>query len=358
MAHHLVQAGLDALVIDARSIGLGSSCASSSLLQYEIDTPLCQLIPRLGEAKALTAYRSCAAAITELSDICRDTGFPHFRLKKSLQLAATRKDRKELLEEYQVRKQYGFELEWLEAGELARIFGIESPAALLTELAADTDCYLLTHHLLQFNIRRGLRVFDRTKMESAGRTGSGFTVHTANGARIRCRKIIYATGYEDAGLLNRRRVKLQSTYVTISESFSHPPPYWPGDVLIWTTGSPYLYIRTTPDHRIMVGGRDETFIDPKRRDLLIDRKAKGLRRDFLSLFPKIPFLPEFSWTGVFISTPDGLPYIGEFPGRNGEFHALGYGGNGITFSQVAAKLITETLIRGDARTLSHFAFDR
>jgi glycine/D-amino acid oxidase-like deaminating enzyme len=358
MAHHLVEAGFDTLVIDARSIGLGSSCASSSLLQYEIDEPLHQLIPRLGEARALAAYESCAAAITELREICRETGFPHFRLRKSLQLAAKKKDRKRLEQEYRVRKQHGFELEWLEAGELAQIFGIEAPAALLTELAADTDCYLLTHHLHQYNIRRGLRVYDRTKMESASRTRNGFTVHTANGARIRCRKIIYATGYEAAAQLDLRRVKLQSTYVTISEAFSGPPPYWPGDVLIWTTGNPYLYARTTPDHRIMVGGRDEPFIDPVRRDRLIDRKAKRLRRDFLSVFPRIPFLPEFSWTGVFINTPDGLPYIGEFPGRNGEFFALGYGGNGITFSQVAAKLITEMLTRGGKRMTSYFGFDR
>ena len=43
-AHYLVQEGIDCALIDARTIGLGSTCASTSLLQYEIDTSLHQLI--------------------------------------------------------------------------------------------------------------------------------------------------------------------------------------------------------------------------------------------------------------------------------------------------------------------------
>ena len=232
IAHQLMEAGLETMVIDARSVGLGSTCASSSLLQYEIDEPLHRLIPRMGEERALAAYRSCASSILELADICRETGFPHFRPRKSLQLAAKEKDRSQLFEEFQVRRRHGFELEWMEAAELSKQFGIAAPAALLTAMAADTDCYLLTHHLHQYNMRRGLRIFDRTELVSADRIGGGFRVNTANGARVRCRYIIYATGYEAAKRLQLRRVKLKSTFVTISESFSAPPPYWPGDVLI------------------------------------------------------------------------------------------------------------------------------
>jgi len=44
VAHHLLQKNIPCVIVDARSIGLGSSCASTSLLQYEIDTPLYKLI--------------------------------------------------------------------------------------------------------------------------------------------------------------------------------------------------------------------------------------------------------------------------------------------------------------------------
>ena len=39
-AYYLTNAGLNCVVVDSRTIGLGSTCASTALLQYELDTPL------------------------------------------------------------------------------------------------------------------------------------------------------------------------------------------------------------------------------------------------------------------------------------------------------------------------------
>ena len=50
-----------------------------------------------------------------------------------------------------------------------------------------------------------------------------------------------------------------------------------------------------------------------------------------------------AWCGTFSSTDDGLPYIGTWPGVDRMFYALGYGGNGITFSMIAAQLIKNKL---------------
>src|SRR6202035_1890663 len=47
----------------------------------------------------------------------------------------------------------------------------------------------------------------------------------------------------------------------------------------------------------------------------------------------------FRWSGAFDSTSDGMPLIGPVPGMKGIFAAYGYGGNGITFSFLAARLI-------------------
>ena len=39
IAYHLTEAGCDTVVLDRRDIGGGSTSASTSLLQYEVDTP-------------------------------------------------------------------------------------------------------------------------------------------------------------------------------------------------------------------------------------------------------------------------------------------------------------------------------
>jgi len=50
----------------------------------------------------------------------------------------------------------------------------------------------------------------------------------------------------------------------------------------------------------------------------------------------------YAWSGTFGETKDGLPYIGgvhpRFPHT---YFALGYSGNGITFSVVAAEIIRD-----------------
>jgi len=49
---------------------------------------------------------------------------------------------------------------------------------------------------------------------------------------------------------------------------------------------------------------------------------------------------EFSWAGIFGSTKNGLPFIGTFKNYR-IVYLLGFGGNGITFSAVAAEILTD-----------------
>jgi glycine/D-amino acid oxidase-like deaminating enzyme len=49
----------------------------------------------------------------------------------------------------------------------------------------------------------------------------------------------------------------------------------------------------------------------------------------------------YAWAGTFATTEDGLPYIGELATHPGVWMALGYGGNGITFAVIAARLIRD-----------------
>jgi glycine/D-amino acid oxidase-like deaminating enzyme len=112
-------------------------------------------------------------------------------------------------------------------------------------------------------------------------------------------------------------------------------------IMIWNTADPYLYMRQTSDQRILIGGRDEPFVNAKKREALIVQKSKQLENDFKKLFPDHPFAAEFRWTGTFGTTKDGLPYIGADKNRNNVFYALGFGGNGITFSLIAAQILSD-----------------
>ncbi|MES2891709.1 MAG: FAD-dependent oxidoreductase, partial [Bacteroidota bacterium] len=80
-AYYLVNAGVDCIVIDRRTIGLGSTCSSTSLLQYEIDNPLCKLAEQIGEQSAGRAYQLCGEAILKLEKIAKKIKCEDFQLK-------------------------------------------------------------------------------------------------------------------------------------------------------------------------------------------------------------------------------------------------------------------------------------
>jgi hypothetical protein len=57
--------GYKTILIDRREIGHGSTSATTSMLQYEIDVPLYQLIDLIGKA-AVESYWACYKSIDDL----------------------------------------------------------------------------------------------------------------------------------------------------------------------------------------------------------------------------------------------------------------------------------------------------
>ena len=357
-AHYLIREGIDCTLIDARSIGLGSTCASTSLLQYEIDTPLHELIKIVGERNAVRSYKLGVSAITKLSELATKAGIKDFEMKKSLYYAAHKKDIPFLKIEFETRKKKGFKVKWLDEDQVFKQFGFSCPGGILSDIAAATDSYLLTHHLLQYNISKGLKVYDRTPVVSVKHNRFDIQLKTQEKFIITAKKLVYATGYEVVNFISKPIVKLTSTYAIASEAFNSPIKPGKSDVLMWNTAKPYLYLRSTNDNRIIVGGRDEEFFSHIKRDKLIPQKSKQLQKDFKKIFPSIPFKTEFSWAGIFGSTKDGLPYIGTYRKLQNSFFALGFGGNGITFSQVAGEIIASLLKGKKNRDANIFSFER
>lgn len=355
--YYLLNAGIDCTMIDARTIGLGSTSASTALLQYEIDTPLHKLIDMVGKEHAERAYQLCDYAIGELGKIAKKLKINEFENKKSLFYAAYKKDIAMLEKEFEARKNAGFDVKSLSDKEVEKEFGFKSYGAILSNHGAQTNAYAFAHALLQFNNGKEANIYDRSPIVEIKNSKNGAVLKTEAGFEIKTKKVIYATGYEVVEFIDKKIVNLKSTYATVSEQYNKPK-FWKDEVLIWNTADPYLYMRTTPDGRILVGGRDEDFHDPKKRNKLLDKKTKQLTKDINAIFPELGFKPEFSWTGTFGETKDGLPFIGVYDKLPNSYFALGFGGNGITFSLIAAEIITDLIQGKSNKDAEIFSFDR
>ena len=359
VAHYLVEAGFDAVVVDRRDVGWGSTAASTALLQYEIDVPLVELTKMRGRDHASRAYLACRDAIGKLErlSVSLGGGFD-FERKKSLYLGTRSRDRKFLRAEMEARRAIGICVDFLEEDDIAARFPFRRPAALLSYDAAQVDGYGFAHALLADAARRGLRVFDRTTIVDIEATERGVALVTADKAVVRARYLVFASGYETRDFLEDDVAALASTYALASEPLASIEGWGEDQCMLWEHASPYLYLRTTADHRVIVGGEDEKFRNPARRDRLLGTKSGKLVARFRELFPDIELEVAFSWTGTFGETKDGLAYIGAHPDWPSSHFALGYGGNGITYGLIAAEIIRDTLCGRENDQAELFRFGR
>jgi glycine/D-amino acid oxidase-like deaminating enzyme len=355
LAHELITRGVDCVLIDRRDIGQGSTSASTALLQYEIDTPLFKLRKQVGCEAAERAYCMGIDAIHHLQRLAgADCGF---KRRPSLQIATRKSDVAGLQKEYTARHRINLSVVMMDRRDL-RQMGISGTAALRSAVAAEVDPYRFTHRLLRLASRRGLRVFDRTAALRYESAKQHVTVFTDRLKRIKCKAVFFATGYETRDILPKNLVKFKSTYAFISEPLANLG-WWKDRALIWGTGDPYPYMRTTSDNRVIVGGEDDKTLDAKRRDKRIGNKTIRLAGRFNALFPGVRLEPAFAWAGTFGSTKDGLGYIGPHPCFPRAYFALGFGGNGITFSEIASRILADlflgTKTSGEEKI---FRFDR
>jgi len=357
VAWRLCKAGVKTTVVDKRHVGMGSTAASTALLQYEVDVPLHTLARKVGQRNAAESYLLGIRAIDEIGKICNRFSDAGFQARPSMQYASFQKDYEDLKTEYQMRKAIGIDIEWLEKADVKRYYGFDKPAAVLSAKGAVVNAYSLTHALLLDGLKSGLEVYDHTEIVSINDHKRSVSVKTRDGYTITARKIVIACGYESGKYLPRQVEKLSTTYAIVSEPFAEHE-FWHHNSLIWETAHPYLYLRTTDDHRILIGGKDDDFTSVQKRNRALTAKAKALEVSFFKLFPGINFKTDFRWAGLFASTKDGLPYIGNYGSNKHVYFALGFGGNGIIFSQIAANIIHDLILGKKNEAAALFHFDR
>ncbi|RYZ97224.1 MAG: FAD-binding oxidoreductase, partial [Sphingobacteriaceae bacterium] len=183
------------------------------------------------------------------------------------------------------------------------------------------------------------------------------TLHTAGGIKIKAKKLVIACGYESLKYVPKHIADIHSTYAMVSEPLSEKY-FWHRNSLVWETATPYMYFRVVSDNRILIGGRDDPFHPPHISSARIKSKTKMLQKAFLKKMPNIPMKPDFCWAGAFAVTKDGLPYIGSIPERPDTYFALGFGGNGITFSVIAAQIIRDLVTGKKNKDADIFTFNR
>ena len=345
LAESLSAASLGVVVVDRRGPLAGSTSASTALLQHELDTPLIHLRRSLGQEMAARVWLRSRLVVTALHERTARLGIDaDVTPRDALYLAGDRLDAAGLAAEAKARRSIGLEVELLGRRELRDRYGIRRAAGLLGFGDFVADPRRLAAGYLRVASARGARIFAPVDVQQVAENRHSVVATTSQGITIRARHVVFATGYEVVKGMEARGHSIQSTWVIATRPQARA--LWPTECMIWEASDPYLYLRTTADGRVVCGGGDEPFADAQARDALSPRKFALLERRLHAMFPSLDATPDYAWSGSFGASDSGTPIIGRVPGKRRLFMVLGCGGNGITFSMLAAQLI-RALVLGE-----------
>ena len=357
VAQRLCAIGRRPLILERRrGAMLGSTAASTALLQFELDTPLVHLARKIGKRAAGRAWLCSRAAVSELRTQAHRLGIQaRLESRPSLYLAGDLLDANGLRREALARQKLGLPSEFLERRQLQHHFNIERSAAILSHGNAEADPVALATGFLRHAIRAGARLHAPHEVTDLTCGRRDVTIATADGLEIRARHVVVCTGYELPKIVPASKHQIYSTWAMATAP--QPQKLWPQRALIWEASDPYLYARATADGRVICGGEDEEFSNAERRDALIRQKTARLATKLEKLFPQLDTRAAFAWTGSFGGSASGTPSFGPIPGHPRCFAVLGYGGNGITFSMLAASMIANAVRGRPDSDAGVFAFE-
>ncbi|MEO6004029.1 MAG: FAD-binding oxidoreductase [Opitutus sp.] len=342
VADQLLRAGLDVVMVDKRRAGFGSTAASTGLLMIQPDSSIGELTRLHDRRTARRVYQLGQRAIQDLGRLTRELKLDcGWAARRTLYVASNQRGAAMLRAERKRSQRIGFPVETMTAERLRRDYGLSFSAGLSAAGAAQVNALQLTRGVLRRAQRNPkFALFQNTRVTSLREERDEVELRTHDRRTIQARFVVVAAGYESRQFVRSGLVRLRSTYVIASKPFP-PARLQPLRALMWETARPYFYLRTTADHRIIFGGRDDAFDTQSGQRRRLRRKTRELEAQFSQLWPELAFEAEFAWSGTFAETTDGLPCIGpKVPGSR-VYYALGYGGNGITFSQIAARLLRD-----------------
>ncbi len=362
VAHAFASAGISSVLLEGSLVGRGSTAASSALLLQEPDLELTQLIRRYGVRRAKRIWQlshesvqQLVALLTELRIGC------DLRRCDAVYYTTAAESVDRLRRECALRARHGFPAKWLGPLALRRLTGISGYGAIRTRGSARFDPYRACVGVVRAAAKAGARVFERSRVHRIYTKGNRVRVHTRDGV-VNAGRVVIATGYATPQFRPLAgRFRMYRTYVLGTGPLRIAQRHRIGlaDVLVWDTEQPYHYARWAPGHRLLLGGADRLVRPHQQRAPIFAAATHQLRAYFEAQLPALAHLETpLAWEGLFAITPDSLPYIGPHRHYPRHWFALGYGGNGMTFGHLAARLLLERWQRGAADDHALFEFGR
>jgi len=349
-ALHLAEAGIKAVVLEARECGWGASGRNGGQvipgLKYDPD----DMISTYGEKegrKLLTFASTTADRVFDL--IARyQMQVPFQRAgwiqaahsEEGLQLAKTRVTQ---------WSKHGVDARLLSREETAERLGTASySGGWLDPRGGGVQPLSYARELARVAISLGARIYTQSPVVSLSRAHDRYDVVTAQGHHVRARKVVLCTnGYTDQLVpgLKRTIIDVNSFQVATQPlSDNVRKTILPYGQVSSDTRKLLLYFRLDHEGRLLMGGRGP-FREPRG-----DEDWAHLERVVGKMFPQIKDIPfAYRWGGRVALTADMLPHLHE--PQPGLIIDIGCMGRGVGLQTAMGAAMAQYVLTGDVSVL-------
>jgi glycine/D-amino acid oxidase-like deaminating enzyme/nitrite reductase/ring-hydroxylating ferredoxin subunit len=331
----LQQAGKSCVVVEAQTLGFGTTGGTTAHLNTLLDTPYTTIISHFDEKTAKLVAGAARQSIDLVEKNIRthhiDCGFmeaPGFLFSQ------TEKQTKELQDIYEACLKV----------ELDVVYSTEIPVPIPFDQALKVSSQAKFHPLeylyglaRAFEAAGGVIVQHCRVLDVKG--DGPLTVETSRG-EYKAGALVYATHIPmGVNLLHLRCAPYRSYAMAVKLKSGAQYP----QALAYDLYDPYHYYRSqlvNGEEYLVAGGEDHKTAHEDNTEKCFLQLEAHIRKYF-----QVDHIA-YKWSSQYFEPADGLPYIGHLPGHpNNIYVATGYGGNGITYSGVAALVLKSLLLQ-------------
>jgi glycine/D-amino acid oxidase-like deaminating enzyme/nitrite reductase/ring-hydroxylating ferredoxin subunit len=331
-AYVLKKTGLTVGLVERERVASIDTGHTTAHLTYITDVGLRELADNFGNDHAQAAWDAGAAAIDEIERIVQEEGIEceFTRVPAHLHVwvdGFSEKEISSLKREARLAAKLGFDAAYLERVPYFSVPGVRFP----NQAKFHPRKYL--RRLVMTLPGNGSHVFEKsavTEFDAEKRHAK------VNRYWIGFDRVIMATNNPLVGLASITSATLFQTKLFLYTSYAIGARVSSGTIpeaLFWDTREPYDYLRVDR-HRgfdyVVYGGEDHKTGQKRKTQKPYARLLARLKK----IVPDAQV--DHRWSGQIISTPDGLPYIGD--NAEHQFIATGFCGNGITFGTISAMM--------------------
>ncbi|WP_127492361.1 NAD(P)/FAD-dependent oxidoreductase [Paenibacillus glycanilyticus] len=359
-AYYLAERGLKTVVLEKGRIGAGSTSTNTAIIQYSGEKMFTSLVNTFGEQYIAEHLTLLKQAIDDIEEASRRVQLDcEFRRRDTLYSASCPEDVDRLRNEYEFIKRHGGEVDFWTKEKIEAYYPFSREAAIYSYGDGELNPYKFTHALFQYAAERGVKVHEHSEMNGHHYDGDlqRMMISTKNGYNVQARHVIFAAGYENMDIRKEKQASFVSTYTVTTQPVADFST-WHERTLLWETARPYIYIRTTADNRVIIGGLDENTMYPDDRDSKLIHKTSMLLEEFNRRFPAIPVESAYSCAAFYGGMVDGLPIIGKYEEFPNCYFLLAYGDNGAVYSQLLSKIIVQEIAEGHSPDMERYLQDR